>query len=51
MYGDNILLLEQIRDAIRQQTTAMINCFNEMHAGISKIENRLEELENKQKHK
>lgn len=49
MYGDNILLLEQIRDAIRQQTTAMINCFNEIHAGMVKIEDRLKEIESKQK--
>lgn len=47
MYGNKEVLLEEILQAIRQQTTAMINCFN----AVNQINNKLAEIENLLKEK
>lgn len=46
MYGDKEILLKEILEAIRQQTTTMINCFNainQINSRISNIEKQLKE--------
>ncbi len=47
MYGDKEILLKEILEAIRQQTTAMVNCFsavNQIKGKISDIERKLKEI-------
>lgn len=49
MFGDKEILLDEILKAIRQQTTAMVNCFNavnQINSKISGIEKQLEEIKN-----
>lgn len=46
MYGDKEVLLKEILESIRQQTTTMVNCFNtvnQINTRISNIEKQLKE--------